>query len=55
MKWVMSVSFSNDDKFIISGSQDDYLKLWNVQTGECLWTFEGHKDHVKSVSFSNDN
>jgi WD40 repeat protein len=28
--WVRSDSFSKDDKFVISGSEDSFLKLWNV-------------------------
>ncbi|MFN9907671.1 MAG: WD40 repeat domain-containing protein, partial [bacterium] len=37
---VNSVSFSSDGKFVISGSWDYTLKLWNVQTGDCVRTFE---------------
>jgi WD40 repeat protein len=51
----LSAVFSNDNKFIISGSGDETLKLWDVQTGECLKTFKGHSGCVFSVSFSNDN
>jgi WD40 repeat protein len=52
---INSVSFSKDDKFVISGSADCTLKLWNVQTGECVRTFEGHASQVNSVSFSKDD
>jgi WD40 repeat protein len=31
---VFSVSFLNDNNFVISGSSDNTLKLWNMQTGE---------------------
>ncbi len=51
----MSVSLSNDNKFVISGSKDKTIKLWYVYTGECLKTFSEHSDVVNSVSFSFDN
>jgi WD40 repeat protein len=48
----LAVSFSKDNKFVVSGSWDNTLKLWNVQTGECIRTFNGHTGDVRSVSFS---
>jgi WD40 repeat protein len=27
------------------------VKLWDVSTGECVATLEGHTDAVRSVSF----
>ncbi|KAB8330984.1 hypothetical protein SD80_025780 [Scytonema tolypothrichoides VB-61278] len=46
---------SKDGRFALSGSFDKTLKQWNVQTGRCLQTFEGHTDAVKSVCLSADN
>jgi WD40 repeat protein len=37
--FVNSVSFSYDNKYVISGSNDGYIKMWKVSTGECLKTF----------------
>ena len=34
------------------GSNDNTVKLWDVTSGECLQTLEGHPDSVDSVSFS---
>jgi WD40 repeat protein len=50
---VESVSFSNDDKFFISGSADYTLELWYESSGECVRTFEGHTRNINSVSLSN--
>ena len=36
------------------GLDDKTVKLWDVTSGECLQTLEGHSDHVVSVSFSPD-
>jgi hypothetical protein len=51
---VNSVSLSGDGRFALSGSRDNTLKLWEVATGKCLRTFEGHTSSVNSVSLSGD-
>ena len=52
--WVRSVAFSPDGRTLVSGSEDDTLKLWNVSSGRELRTFIGHSDPVTSVAFSPD-
>ena len=49
-----SVSFSPDGTKVASGFDDKTVKLWDVTSGECLQTLEGHSDSVRSVSFSPD-
>ena len=44
-------AFSPDGRFVLSDSKG--LQLWDVATGECLRTFEGHEE-VKSLAFSPD-
>jgi WD40 repeat protein len=39
---------------LASGSEDNTIKLWNVQTGECLATWEAHSLRVSSIAFSPD-
>jgi WD40 repeat protein len=51
---VNSVSFSPDGKRIVSGSDDDTLKVWDAQTGQQTLTLKGHSDSVMSVSFIPD-
>jgi WD40 repeat protein len=51
---VTSVAFAPDGKYIVSGSSDNSIKLWSVETKELLYTFEGHSNWVNSVSFSGD-
>ena len=31
-----------DGRRVVSGSQDKTLKVWDVATGECVATLEGH-------------
>ena len=52
---VDSVAFSPDGSILASsGSDDDTILLWDVNTGELLETFEGHTQGVDSVAFSPD-
>lgn len=50
---IMSVSFSADNRQIVSGSRDRTIKLWNT-LGDCKYTItdQGHTDWVSCVRFS---
>jgi len=48
------VSFSPDGQLLASGSKDESIKLWNVQSGACVRTLADHTDCTFSVSFSPD-
>jgi WD40 repeat protein len=41
-------------EFLASGSFDRTIKLWNISTGECWKTLQGHANQVWSVTFSPD-
>ena len=49
---VNSVTITPDGKYIASGSSDETIKLWNIETGELVKTFEGHNDSVNSVAIT---
>ena len=53
--WVRSVTFSSDGVFLVSGSEDKTIKLWDTQTGGCIRTFQGHDSWVYSVYISTDS
>ena len=38
------------NKFIVSGSKDRKIKIWNYETGECISTLKGHTNSVISVA-----
>jgi WD40 repeat protein len=39
--WVSAVAVTADGKRAISGSDDNTLKLWNLETGEVIASFTG--------------
>lgn len=50
---VLSVSFSTDNRQIVSSSRDRTIRLWNT-LGDCKYVLseEGHSDWVSCVRFS---
>ena len=51
---VASLVFSLDGVFLVSGSHDKNVILWDIQTGGVIKTFYGHTSYVCSVSISPD-
>ncbi|KAI7857968.1 WD40-repeat-containing domain protein [Circinella umbellata] len=50
--WISSVKEQNG--LFLTGSYDNMVRLWN-KSGECVATFSGHSDSVKSVAFGSSN
>ena len=49
-----SVCLSADGNWALSGSVDKTLRLWEVSTGRCVRTFEGHTEEVIFACLSAD-
>ena len=43
----MCVAVFPDGRRVVSGSNDETLKVWDVETGECLVTLKGHSETVR--------
>ena len=50
--WVTSVTFSPCGAFLVSGSMDDTVHLWDAHSGKHLQKFEGHDGAVVAVACS---
>ena len=51
---VHSASITEDGRRAVSTSSDNTLRVWDLETGECLRVLEGHTDTVYSVSVTPD-
>jgi hypothetical protein len=51
---VKAVAYSPDGKYLLSGGEDQTLRLWDVARGKEARIFTGHRDAVTSVAFSPD-
>lgn len=51
---VNHITLSGDKTRALSASDNCTAKLWDVQTGACLNTFQGHKYPVSCVTFTKD-
>ena len=47
-------AFSSDVTRIVSGSDDDSVRVWDASTGKELLTMNGHTNCVTSVAFLSD-
>ncbi len=48
--WVNCLAFAQGK--LISGSEDNTIKIWNLETGACTHTLQGHQDTVRSLAFA---
>jgi len=51
---VLSVSITPDGRLAASGSRDKSVRVWDLERGKCLHTFEGHEREVKGVGITAD-
>jgi len=52
--WVNAVAYSPDGRWLVSGSSDKTLKVWDTESGREQITLVGHTRTITSASFSPD-
>ena len=53
--WIKSVAYSPDGQFIVSGSNDNTVRVWNADSGQPVGQpLEGHTNEINSVAYSPD-
>lgn len=52
--WITSVAISPSRQTIISGSLDDTIRIWNLQTGEQIQILKGHLKAVNTLAITAD-
>ncbi len=48
---IRRIAWSRDGRTLASPSRDGTVRLWDLETGECLHTLEGHGSEVNTVAF----
>ncbi len=48
-------AFSNDGKYLVGGSYNSTVKIWDVRSGQLIRSMNGHKGKVINVTFSKDD
>lgn len=51
---IASITLSPNGRFAVTGGEDQTIRVWEIATGRCLYTFKGHQGQVLSVALSLD-
>src|SRR5262249_11364698 len=51
---ILCLAVSPDGKYVLAGSRDRSLKLWEIETGKQIRQFQGHQSPIGAVAFSPD-
>ena len=52
---VLSLAMSSDNQYLVSGSADCTLKIWELTTSRLIATLNGHSEPVSAVAITPDN
>ena len=52
---VQSIAFSHYSAWLASASYDKTVKIWDMNSGQCLQRLVGHSDLVQSLAFSHNS
>ena len=52
--YINRIAWSPDGRFLATPSDDQTIRIWEIETGACIRTLEGHNEAVNSVAWSPD-
>lgn len=52
---IRSVQYTRNGEFVLSGSEDNSIKLWSTETGEIQKTFRGHDGAIRALALADDD
>ena len=55
LKTVKSVAVTADNKYIVSGSEDKTIRIWNLLKSRQETVLQGHLEEVTTVAVTHDN
>lgn len=51
-KAITTLAWSHDGRYLVSGSADTTIKVWDAATGAVLQTYTGHSAEVRALAWS---
>ncbi|VEL19342.1 unnamed protein product, partial [Protopolystoma xenopodis] len=51
LAWVWDCAFSADSRFLITATSDGIARLWNLETGDNLVEYKGHRSAITCLAF----
>ena len=51
---VLSVEISRNEKFVVSGSSDNTIRIWSIENSQEIGIITGHNHIVNSVGLRKD-
>lgn len=51
---ITALAVSPDGKMLVTGSEDNSIRIWEVSTGKVVRVMQGHNDHITSLAISSD-
>lgn len=52
---IICSAFTPDGKYVLTGSRDATIRMWNLETSECVKVFTGHYETIVSIDISPNN
>lgn len=46
---ILSLDYHPNNNYVIGGSEDRYIRMWDVLSSSCVRTFTGHKSGVRGI------